>query len=57
MENKERNNGANNSAKNIAVSVLVAGLQSGKVLAARGIYNSCFPRYEKKDIAFYVIYI
>ena len=33
-----------------AMSLLITGVQSGKILAAKGIYDSCFPRYEKRDL-------
>ena len=51
MENKEASNGGKKLSKVVAMSVLLAGLKSCVVLAAKEIYDSCFPRYEKKDLA------
>lgn len=51
MKNKETDNSAKSLAKIIALSVVFTGLQSGTVLAAKKIYDSCFTRYEKKALA------
>lgn len=50
MENKEKSNNAKNIAKIVALLVVFIGLQSGTVLAAKSIYDSCFPRYEKRSL-------
>lgn len=50
MENKGKGNHAKNIAKVVALLVVLTGLQSGTVLAAKTIYDSCFPRYEKKEL-------
>ena len=49
MENKKISKGARNVVKAVALSAVSAGLRTGGILAAKGIYDSCFPRYERKD--------
>ena len=45
------NGKASNSAGRIAKTVLFEGFKWGRVLAAKGIYNSCFPRHEKRNLS------
>ena len=54
MEQKKTEHGAKKWLKILTLSLLCAGLPSGTALAAKGIYDSCFPRYEKKEL--YAIY-
>ena len=50
MEKKKTDAGVKRIAKIVALSLLFTGLQAGEILAAKGIYDSCFPRYEKRDL-------
>lgn len=50
MESKGRDNSARNTARIVLTSALFAGLRSGKVLAAKRIYDSCFPRFDKREL-------
>lgn len=51
MENKETDNSAKAWGKALALSVALVGLRSGTALAAKRIYDSCFPRCEKRALS------
>ena len=50
MEEKKKSNHSKKIKRIIALIAVLTGLSSGTILAAKEIYDSCFDRYDKKEL-------